>query len=39
LKAAAIENPRLITALIAVVIAQKRNGMVIEDAYLADAVS
>jgi hypothetical protein len=33
LKAAAIENPRLITALTAVISAQKRNGMLIQDAY------
>ena len=32
LKAAAIENPRLITALTAVISAQKRNGMLIQDA-------
>jgi hypothetical protein len=39
LKAAAIENPRLITALTAVISAQKRNGMLIQDAYGADAPS
>ena len=32
LKAAAIENPRLITALTAVISAQKRKGMLIQDA-------
>src|SRR4030081_175046 len=37
LKAAAIENPRLITALTVVINAQKRNGMFIQDAYGADA--
>jgi hypothetical protein len=37
LKTAAIENPRLITALAAVISAQKRNGMFIQDAYRADA--
>jgi hypothetical protein len=33
LKAAAIENPRLITALTVVINAQKRNGMFILDAW------
>jgi hypothetical protein len=37
LKAAATENPRLITALTVVISAQKRNGMFIQDAYGADA--
>jgi hypothetical protein len=37
LRAAAIENPRLITALTVVINAQKRNGMFIQDAYGADA--
>jgi hypothetical protein len=37
LKAVAIENPRLITALTVVIHAQKRNGMFIQDAYGADA--
>jgi hypothetical protein len=37
LKAAATENPRLITALTVVINAQKRNGMFIQDAYGADA--
>src|SRR5882724_9443451 len=39
LKAAAIENPRLITALTAVISAQKRNGMLIQDAKGVDAPS
>jgi hypothetical protein len=39
LKAAAIENPRLITALTAVISAQKRNGMLIQDANGVDAPS
>jgi hypothetical protein len=33
LKAAATENPRLITALTVVINAQKRNGMFIQDAW------
>jgi hypothetical protein len=33
LKAAATENPRLITALTVVINAQKRNGMFIQDAH------
>jgi len=37
LKAAATENPRLITALTVVINAQKRNGMFIQDADCADA--
>ena len=37
LKAAATENPRLITALTVVINAHKRNGMFICDAYGADA--
>jgi hypothetical protein len=37
LRAAAIENPRLITALTVVINAQKRNAMFIRDAYGADA--
>src|ERR1700682_831193 len=37
LKTAAIENPRLITALAAVISAHKRNGMFIQDAYRAGA--
>jgi hypothetical protein len=37
LKAAATENPRLITALTVVINAQKRNGMFIQDAHGADA--
>jgi hypothetical protein len=37
LKAAAIEKPRLITALTVVISAQKKNGMFIRGAYGADA--
>jgi hypothetical protein len=33
LKVAAIENPRLITALTAVISVQKRSGMLIQDAH------
>jgi len=39
LKAAAIENPRLITALTAVISAQKRNGILIQDANGVDTAS
>ncbi len=39
LKAAATENPRLITALTVVINAQKRNGMFIQDALVLTAFS
>jgi hypothetical protein len=38
LKVAAIENPRLIAELTAVINAQKRNGVFIQDAYGAEAL-